>query len=214
MNHNAHKKWTKPETEKLTKLYPTTCNKELAALFGRTIPSIRAKANKLDVDTTEECLANSSRKNTQVKKGQTPWNKGLAGWDAGGRSHKTRCKKGERRGRANRIYQPIGATRISKEGHLQIKVNDDMPFHRRWQSYHRIVWEKHNGPIPKGHVIRFKDGMLTTEKEEITIDKLECISMAENMRRNTIHKYPREIALAVQMRAALNRRINHDKKHQ
>ncbi|CAB3960116.1 hypothetical protein LMG7053_06166 [Achromobacter ruhlandii] len=56
--------------------------------------------------------------------------------------------------------------------------------------------------------------MRTADVDLITADKVECISFAENMRRNTLHRYPKEIAHAIQMRGALNRRIRNVEKHQ
>lgn len=43
----------------------------------------------------------------------------------------------------------------------------------------------------------------------MTLDKLECITFRENMRRNTVHaKYPKELVRLVQLRGALARQIN------
>ncbi|WP_175224082.1 HAD domain-containing protein, partial [Achromobacter ruhlandii] len=38
-----------------------------------------------------------------------------------------------------------------------------------------------------------KPGMRTADVDLITADKVECISFAENMRRNTLHRYPKDI---------------------
>jgi hypothetical protein len=50
--------------------------------------------------------------------------------------------------------------------------------------------------------------MRTTVLEDITADKVECISRSENMRRNSYHRYGQEIARLVQLRGALTRQIN------
>jgi hypothetical protein len=43
----------------------------------------------------------------------------------------------------------------------------------------------------------------------ITLGRLELISRAENMRRNSYHtRYPKEVAQLIQLRGALNRQIN------
>jgi hypothetical protein len=49
-----------------------------------------------------------------------------------------------------------------------------------WESVARLVWKEANGAIPARHMIVFKDGKKITVLEEITIDKLECISREEN----------------------------------
>lgn len=60
--------------------------------------------------------------------------------------------------------------------------------------------------------MRFRDGMHTTEESAITPDKLECITRAENMARNSIHNYPQPIPQLVQLRGALNRKIRNRSK--
>lgn len=70
----------------------------------------------------------------------------------------TRFKKGSRTGRANFLYRPIGAERVSLDGYLQRKVNDDLPFNQRWVNVQRINWESAHGPVPSGHVLKCLDG--------------------------------------------------------
>lgn len=43
---------------------------------------------------------------------------------------------------------------------------------------HRLIWEKFNGPIPKGHHIHHKD----RNKLNNSIDNLECMSHADHLR--------------------------------
>src|SRR5699024_3495018 len=125
-------------------------------------------------------------------------------------SRKTQFKKGVKP--LNTL--PVGSYRLDKDGTLQKKINNKSGNSSlRWRSVHELVWIEANGQVPPKHIVVFKPGMRTNTLEEITIDRMECISLAENMHRNSIHNYPKEIALAVQMRAALNRRINSVKKH-
>jgi hypothetical protein len=113
-----------------------------------------------------------------------------------------------------RNYLPIGSTRISKDGYIERKVTDDPGLYpaRRWVAEHRLVWEREVGPIPPGHIVVSRSGRHSTDVSEITIDKLECISKAENMRRNTVHNYPQPIPQLVQLRGALIRTINQRRK--
>lgn len=107
-----------------------------------------------------------------------------------------------------RISFVVGTLRIA-EGQLQKKVNDGFPYMRRWVAVQRLVWEAANGPIPPGHIVVFKDGRIRTEEAQITLGVLELISRGENMRRNSVHtRYPKEVALLVQLRGAINRQIN------
>ena len=139
---------------------------------------------------------------TRFKSGHTPWNKGMKGLDIGG--HATWFKKGHRGGKAMYLYQPIGTERISKDGYLQRKINDDLPLQRRWRLVHLLVWEAANGPAPPNHAVVFKDG----NKQNIVLDNLELISRAELMRRNSHHQYGPEVSKLVQLRGALTRQIN------
>lgn len=45
---------------------------------------------------------------------------------------------------------------------------------------HHVVWEEHNGPIPAGHQVSFKNG----DKTDCRIENLFCLSTAEMTRRN------------------------------
>ena len=110
----------------------------------------------------------------------------------------------------SRNYRPIGSLRVSREGYLERKVSDDHPVPaRRWVGVHRLVWEQAHGPVPPGHAVVFKPGRRTTVEAEITLDRLECITRADLMRRNSYHtNLPPEVARLVQLRGVLNRKIN------
>lgn len=73
----------------------------------------------------------------------------------------TQFRKGNRTGRANHLYQPIGTERISESGYIERKINDDLPMHRRWRAVHLIEWERANGPLPEGHCLKCLDGNRT-----------------------------------------------------
>lgn len=149
---------------------------------------------------------------TRFKPGHATWNKGIS-WNAGGRSAETRFKKGRPASEAFN-YAPIGSHRVTKDGYLEEKITDDPNISpsRRWVAVHRLIWESANGPIPAKHIVVFKPGMRTINPEEITIEKVECISRAENMRRNSYHQYGPEIASLIQLRGAIARQINKQEK--
>jgi len=106
------------------------------------------------------------------------------------------------------LYRPIGSLRVTVDGYLQQKVNDDLPPQRRWKAVHTLVWEEAHGPVPKGHVVVFIPGTHTTDIGHITLDRLELVTRAELMRRNSYHtRYPKELGLVIQMKGQLTRRI-------
>lgn len=95
-------------------------------------------------------------------KGQEPANKGVPCAPGTGANHPnavaTRFKKGNRSGRANDNYQPIGTERLSQDGYREIKIHDGMPLQSRWRLVHLVEWEKINGSIPKGQCLKCLDG--------------------------------------------------------
>lgn len=210
--------WTDEQLRLLRTLYPDNRTEDIAPFIGRSASSIYAKAKQLGIKKSAAFLASGLAGRldgvrggaTRFKKGQVPANKGLRrpGW-APGNMAATQFKKGRPANEA-RNYVPIGSHRISKDGYLERKTTDDPSIvpARRWVAVHRLLWQEHNGPVPKGHVIAFKKGMRTNVLEEITLDRLECISLAENMRRNTFHNYGPEVSKVVQLRSAITRQIN------
>jgi len=208
----------------MRRFYPDLTGADLAEILKRTTSSVFQRAKTLGLSKSAEFLASerSGRVQrgrddprmtaTQFKKGQTSWTKGLrgvVGVQDGCRA--TQFKKGQMAGAAQHNYKPIGTLRINAEGVLERKVTDDPNIYpaRRWVSVARLVWEAANGPIPAGHLVRFKPGMATTDPDLVTLDRLECITRVENMRRNSVHTiYPPEVAHLVQLRGALNRQIN------
>lgn len=218
------KSWSDIEVAVLRRFYADTPSSAIAAALRRPVHQVYGKAQKLGLKKSDDYLAGPHSGRTdgtigvsgRFQPGLTPWNKGKPGSTGNHpNTRRTQFKKGEMRGAAQRNYVPIGSMRISKDGYLEVKTNDDHPVPaRRWVAAHRLAWEAVHGPVPQGHIVVFLPGMRTAKPEEITADKLECISKAENMRRNTLHRYPKEIADAIRARAVLNRRINHVQEQQ
>jgi hypothetical protein len=95
-------------------------------------------------------------------KGQSPMNKGKkCAPGTGGRhpnAQATQFKKGQRSGVAVKLWKPIGTERVTVDGYIERKVNNDMPIQARWKQVHRINWELVNGPIHEGFVLKCLDG--------------------------------------------------------
>lgn len=216
--------WTNAETQVLRKTYANTPTREIAERLDRNIESVYAKASKLSLKKDPVYIKENGGRltgdvgvQTRFQKGNVPWNKGTKGVSGvHPNTRKTQFKKGQMGGAAQAGYKPIGSVRITKDDQLQRKVTDDPEIYpaRRWIAVTRLVWEAEHGPVPQGHIVRFKPGMHTTVEEEITLDRIECICRSENMKRNTIHKYPEHIKDAMRARGVLNRRINYVEKHQ
>ena len=196
------KAWTDSEIELLKREYSHKPTEEIADKLGCKVKRVYNKAFDLDIKKTPEYrslraqLSNLKMKGNpgRFQKGHRPWNKGMKGISYGGRA--TRFQKGNRPSN----YMPVGSERIVKGGFLQRKVSEP----NKWVSVQRIVWEDHNGKIPPDHIVIFKNG----NNRDFRIENLELISRAENMRRNSIHNLPAELASACKLKGKLNRIIN------
>jgi hypothetical protein len=202
--------WTTGEEDIMRRLYPVTPTKQVAAIVGRNERQVFNKAHDMGLDKDPEYLASADAcrihrgshpgsKKTQFKAGHKTWNKGIR-WDAGGRSVETRFKPGQK----PHSWNPIGHERVTKDGYRERKMTDTGVTRHDYVGLHHLLWEEHNGPVPKGHAVIFRDG----NKENITIENLELVTRAELMRRNSVHNYGPEIARLHQLKGAITRQIN------
>ncbi len=206
--------WEPAEDAQLAARYPHERTTAIARDLGRTTAATYNRARKLGLAKSAEYLASPAacrlRREDNVgaacrfQAGHVPANKGLRrpGW-APGRMASTQFKKGERRGVAVRLYQPIGTERFSKDGYLERKVNDDLPLQARWRAVHLVLWEAAHGPVPKGHAVTFLNG----DRRDVRLDNLGLISRRELMARNSLHNLPKPLVETLHMLGALNRRI-------
>jgi len=89
------------------------------------------------------------------EKGQTPHNKGKPFNPPG--SEKGRFKKGN----LPHNTKHLGHERVGTDGYVEISVDQVNPhtgYERRYVAKHRYLWEKKNGPVPEGHVLKSIDG--------------------------------------------------------
>jgi hypothetical protein len=205
-----YRHWTAAEDALLRECYAGSHNADLATVLVRTPAAVLQRALVLGLRKTPEYKAAHCHR---FKPGAQPWNTGRDDFRPGGRSVETRFKPGELSGRAAALVQPIGTLRIVAGNTLQRKIADTPgPNHLRWRSVHELVWIEARGPVPRGHVVVFRAGQHTTVEAEITLDRLELVSRAELMRRNSVHRHGPEIASLSMLRGALNRQINRRQK--
>lgn len=203
--------YTPSELAYLREHYADTPNDMLGKVLNRNARNVAQKARKLGLAKSPHFLEVHGGR---FAPGLQPWNKGVPG----STGHQDACRatqfKPGRPAELSANYRPIGSVRVAKGGYLEQKITDDRSLYpaRRWKSAHSLVWEREVGPIPPGHIVVFKPGMLTTDLEQITPDRLECISRAENMARNTVHRYGKDIAQLIQLRAAITRQLNKKEK--
>lgn len=110
------------------------------------------------------------------QRGREPLNKGrkqseFCSPEAIEASRKTQFRKGHRP--ANEL--PVGTISLGKHGYLIRKKQMDGGQWERWEFVHRAVWEEHNGKVPDGMIVMFKDG----NKLNCSIDNLMLARRAE-----------------------------------
>ena len=206
----ARHTWTAAEDELVRSLYSESSTRELAARLGCSIRAVYLRAVRFGVRKSKAQIGREAAANRlkpghrgrlhQFKPGQQSWNAGrkLPGWTRG-RMAETQFRAGAK----PHTWRPLGSERFSKEGYLQRKVTDTGYPPRDWVSVHILLWQEAYGPVPAGHAVCFRDG----NKTHVVLDNLELVSRRELMLRNTVHRLPKEMALAIQMKGALNRKI-------
>lgn len=213
--------WTRAEESVMRSRYPFEQSDVVAAALGRPVNCVMQKAHAMGLRKTAGTIARIARERmadpahpgraAQFKPGTQPWNKGRKGsTGTHPNSRANHFKPGQLSGTAAAHVQPVGALRITSDGTLQRKMTRIAgALYRNWRPVHRLVWEAEHGPVPPGHIVVFKAGRRTTELHRITLDAVELIDRAENMRRNSfLTKYPPELARMVQLRGVLSRQIN------
>jgi hypothetical protein len=104
----------------------------------------------------------------RFEKGNIPPNKGRKGYSAPG------AEKGQfKKGNTPHNQLPVGTVLRKADGYLWKKIGEGG---RDWKQLHLLLWEEANGPVPKGHLVIFKDG----NRQNCVLENLTMISQAEN----------------------------------
>ena len=223
-------RWTPQMDATLRRLYAVHSAAECAAQMRLGVSVIYSRAGQLGLRKSPEWIAGRARQRwqdgrheasrvTQFQANCEPFNKGIpqAEWmptASREKCRRTQFRKGQMSGAAQRNWVPVGTEKV-RDGQLCRKVTDSPDIYpaARWVPVTRLVWEAAHGPIPAGHLVRFRDGMATTHRESITLEKLELVTRVENMRRNSRHtRYPPDLNVVLQLKGALTRKINNRSK--
>ena len=100
------------------------------------------------------------------EKGSVPFNKGTKGLMTANAGTFTKDRNFD-----NSVE--VGTEIVNNLGYLRRKIAS--PNH--WEFVHRLVWEEHNGAIPEGSVVRFKDG----DKTNCSIENLILLSNRQHL---------------------------------
>ena len=114
------------------------------------------------------------------QKGHVPENKGKTWDDFMPKETQSRIRKNLfKKGIVPHNQKPVGTVVMTTDGYLKRKIREP----NVWEFVHRAEYEKHNGPIPEGMVVIFKDG----NRGNCDIRNLKLISAAENAQLNRRH---------------------------
>jgi hypothetical protein len=196
-----------PADALIKELYLQLPLKNIADLIGRSDSYVSGRYKKLQLKVPD-AIKQEFIEYARIKKGNIPSNKGkkqieYMSPETIERTKATRFKKGNLPG--NTLFD--GAVSIRHE-HKYRKGGNITKYIRiskgKWKELQIYNWEKINGPVPKGFVLACKNG-----------DRLNCepsnwflLSMADNVRRNSIHNYPKEIVDTIQLMGRMKRKIN------
>lgn len=161
----AHK-YTKEEREFIERNYLGIKSGDLAQMFNAEFGS------DLSRNSIKAYLKNHNLHNGVVcrfPKGHIPENKGKK---MSAENYAKCAPTMFRKGHIPANKKPIGSERINcKDGYHLVKVAEP----NVWRLKHVVLWEKYNGPVPKGHMIVFAN----QNKDDIRIDNLLLVSKAE-----------------------------------
>ena len=111
---------------------------------------------------------------TRFQPGFIPWNKGLAGYDAGGRSGDTRFQPGQ----VVWNQMPVWSYRQEPDGYWYFKFRQEAApclSRKDWIAVHRLNWEAAHGPLAPGQVVV----LLDTDPSHCELDNLACLTRRE-----------------------------------
>lgn len=176
--------WSDEEKEYLKEITPGRHYKEIQELIKK----------KFNLDLTMNQIKGAIGRyklNTgltgQFNKGNISSNKGMKGICAKG-CEKTWFKKGQK----PINHKPVGSERVNVDGYVETKVAEP----NKWRLKHQVVWEEHNGSIPKGYAVIFGDGnpqnldinnlILVSRKQLLILNRNKLIQKDADLTRTAV----------------------------
>ena len=209
------RKWTQYEEETLIRLYedPKVFPKDIAKMLGRALQQVYYKARAMGLKAPMERIRMAGKIGmqhpksiaTRFHKGHIPTNKGKkVSPEMYERMQPTMFKKG----RINENKREVGSERVNVYGYIEIKVAEP----NRWRLKHRLIWEQHNGIIPEGCNVQFKNHNTL----DCRIENLYLISKSEQMRNENslMARYPKELRDVIRLKGVVKRQLRKQEKMQ
>lgn len=158
--------WTEEEKEYLKVVTPGHHYTEIQELMTKrfnydfTMEQIKGALRRYDLKTGFT---------GQYNKGNIPFNKGRNGKEYLSEKALEGMKKTQfKTGQAPVNWRPLGSERITVDGYTEIKIAEP----NKWRLKQQLIWEEHNGKIPKGSVVLFGNG----DKSNFDINNLVLVS--------------------------------------
>jgi HNH endonuclease len=200
------KYWTDSEIQEVKHLYPNNYSNDIAKHFGVDVRKVYSLAFRFKLKKSTEFLKMElSRqadrlkvlgKASHFKPGHISHNKGQKmSKEAYEKCSATMFKSGI----VPHNIKFDGYERTTVDGYIEVRIKKGV-----FKLKHRLIYEQHYGPIPKGMYIIFKD----KNKLNFDIDNLELISLKEHMARNTIQRFPKELKQLIHLNTKLKKLTN------
>lgn len=185
---NGQKRWTKEEYWKYQKRYPQGMYEFVRDnSWGVSSKEMAEMVNEKFGTSFTQTMMKQFRQRHGIKSGVTGWyQKGHPPGTKGktleeickhdpeklARVRATQFKKGERP--MNELQ--VGSIVVNSKGYKIRKRSMEGTLWERWEFLHRAVWEEHNGPVPEGMAVTFKD----SNKMNCDINNLMLVTQGEN----------------------------------
>lgn len=207
--------WTKEEINILLRDYqdPNIFSADIAKRLDRTLSQVYYKARTMGLKAPLERIRLAGKLGTnhpnavahRFKKGSIPPNKGKKmSPEIYEKVKETMFKKGN----SPVNHREVGSERINVDGYIEIKVAEP----NRWRLKHRLIWEQHNGIIPEGCNVQFKNHNTL----DCRIENLYLISKSEQMRNENslMARYPKELRDVIRLKGVVKRQLRKQEKMQ
>jgi len=166
--------FTPAQDIEIQKHYLTIPIKTLGERIGKSYTGIMCRIKQLGLSIPAEIIERN-KQSARINKGNIPANKGKKmSPELYERVKRTMFKKGDVS--ANTMYDGAIVTRHNHKNRGSRPYNYIRVTKGKWELLHAHLWKQHNGPVPAGHIIIFKNG----DTMNCSLDNLVCISREQH----------------------------------
>lgn len=197
--------WTDEDDNLIRQLYPNNYVIDVAKKMNLSVNQIYNRAFILGIKKSPEWMKSELKIQAErlkvigvkgrFKPGQIPVNKGQKmSSEVYEKAKATMFKPGQK----PKNTKWNGYERVTVDDYIQVRVSE-----RKFKMKHKMIWEEANGKLPEGMIVVFKD----KNRRNFAIENLEAITYAENMKRNTLSKYPSELKQLIKLNNKLKTQL-------